>query len=98
MNANLFDEMVSGLVDAKKYRAGQKTKLRVSRMAFEPVEMKPAQTMREETQRRRNRKPRHLKSKHAVRHSGMKQKPALETRQGRGIQTSNRLAPRPPDS
>jgi putative transcriptional regulator len=43
MNANLFEEMLSGFVEAKKYRAGQKTKLRVSRMAFPPVEMRPAQ-------------------------------------------------------
>jgi len=43
MNANLFDEMMSGFVEAKKYRAGQKTKLRVSRLAFPPVEMRPAQ-------------------------------------------------------
>lgn len=43
MNENLFDEMMAGLVEAKKYRAGQKTKLRVSRMAFPPVEMRPAQ-------------------------------------------------------
>jgi putative transcriptional regulator len=138
--------MLSGLVEARKYRAGQKTKLRVSRMAFEPVEMNPAQIrgvrnrlrlsqpefaeflctsigtvrsweqgfrsphrsalrllaiakekpalllrMGEETQRRGNRKPRASKSPNAVRHSGMKQKTALEKRQRRGTQTSNRL-------
>jgi putative transcriptional regulator len=43
MNANLFDEMLSGFVEAKKHRAGRRTKLRVSRLAFQPVEMKPAQ-------------------------------------------------------
>ena len=46
MNANLFDEMLSGFVEAKKYRAGRKTKLRVSRLAFPPVEMRPAQIRR----------------------------------------------------
>jgi putative transcriptional regulator len=46
MNANLFDEMLSGFVEAKKYRAGQRTKLRVSRMAFQPVAMRPAQIRR----------------------------------------------------
>ena len=43
MNADLFDEMLSGFVEAKKPRAGKRTKLRVSRLAFPPVEMKPAQ-------------------------------------------------------
>ena len=43
MKANLFNEMLSGFVEAKKHRAGQRTKLRVSRMAFPPVEMRPAQ-------------------------------------------------------
>lgn len=43
MNANLFEEMLSGFAEAKKHRAGQKTKLRVSHMAFPPVEMRPAQ-------------------------------------------------------
>jgi putative transcriptional regulator len=43
MNADLFDEMLSGFVEAKKHRAGKRTKLRVSRLAFPPVEMKPAQ-------------------------------------------------------
>jgi putative transcriptional regulator len=46
MNANLFDEMLSGFAEAKKYRAGQRTKLRVSRMAFQPVAMRPAQIRR----------------------------------------------------
>jgi putative transcriptional regulator len=43
MNASLFEEMLSGFVEAKKYRAGQKTKLRVSRLAFPPVQMRPTQ-------------------------------------------------------
>lgn len=46
MNANLFEEMLSGFAEAKKYRAGQKTKLRISRMAFQPVKMRPAQIRR----------------------------------------------------
>jgi hypothetical protein len=37
MNNNLFNEMISGFVEAKKYRAGKKAKMRVSRVAFEPV-------------------------------------------------------------
>jgi hypothetical protein len=40
MNNNLFNEMISGFVEAKKYRAGKKAKMRVSRVAFEPVSMK----------------------------------------------------------
>lgn len=43
MKANLFNEMLSGFVEAKKHRAGRRTKLRVFRMAFQPVEMRPAQ-------------------------------------------------------
>jgi DNA-binding transcriptional regulator YiaG len=35
--------MIAGFDEAKKYRAGRKAKLRVSRLAFEPVKMKPAQ-------------------------------------------------------
>jgi putative transcriptional regulator len=46
MNENLFEEILSGFAEAKKYRAGQKTKLRVSRLAFPPVEMRPAQIRR----------------------------------------------------
>jgi len=46
MNANLFNEMMAGFVEAKQYRAGRKAKLRVSRLAFEPVKMKPAQIRR----------------------------------------------------
>jgi len=46
MNANLFNDMMAGFVEAKKYRAGRKTKLRVSRLAFKPVKMKPAQIRR----------------------------------------------------
>jgi putative transcriptional regulator len=41
MNNYLFNEMISGFVEAKKYRAGKKAKVRVSRAAFEPVLMKP---------------------------------------------------------
>jgi putative transcriptional regulator len=43
MNEDLFNELVAGFTEAKKYRAGRKAKLRVSRLAFEPVKMKPAQ-------------------------------------------------------
>jgi DNA-binding transcriptional regulator YiaG len=43
MNADLFKNMIAGFVEAKKYRAGRKTKLRVSRFAFEPIKMKPSQ-------------------------------------------------------
>src|SRR5665213_447118 len=43
MNAKLFYEMMCGFVEAKKYRAGQTAKLRISRIAFKPVQMKPAQ-------------------------------------------------------
>src|ERR1700730_10097143 len=50
MNGDLFNDMMAGFVEAKKYRAGQKAKVRVSRMAFEPVEMKPAQIRRIRTQ------------------------------------------------
>jgi DNA-binding transcriptional regulator YiaG len=46
MNADLFNDMMAGFVEAKKYRAGQKAKLRVSRLAFEPVEMRPAEIRR----------------------------------------------------
>jgi hypothetical protein len=42
MNNKLFNEMISGFVEAKKYRAGKKAKMRVSRVAFEPVSMRPA--------------------------------------------------------
>jgi len=37
---------------AKKYRAGKKTKMRVSRVAFEPVSMKPAEIRRVRTRLR----------------------------------------------
>ena len=43
MNADIFNDMMAGFQEAKKYRAGRKTKLRVSRFAFEPVKMRPAQ-------------------------------------------------------
>jgi putative transcriptional regulator len=46
MNPNLFEEMLSGFAQAKKHRSGRNTKLRVSRLAFPPVEMKPAQIRR----------------------------------------------------
>ena len=43
MNKELFNEMISGLAEAKKYCAGKKAKVRVSRAAFEPVELKFAE-------------------------------------------------------
>jgi putative transcriptional regulator len=43
MKEELFNEMIAGFTAAKKHRAGKKTKLRVSRLAFEPVKMTPAQ-------------------------------------------------------
>lgn len=46
MNANLFNDMMAGFVEAKNYRAGKKAKVRVSRPAFEPVKMRPAQIRR----------------------------------------------------
>jgi putative transcriptional regulator len=46
MNADLFKDMIAGFAEAKKYRARRKAKLRVSRLAFEPVKMKPAQIRR----------------------------------------------------
>jgi putative transcriptional regulator len=46
MNADLFNDMIDGFAEANKYRAGRKAKLRVSRLAFEPVKMKPAQIRR----------------------------------------------------
>jgi putative transcriptional regulator len=52
MNNNLFIEMTSGFVKAKKYRAGKKAKTRVSRVAFEPVSMKPAEIRRIRTRLR----------------------------------------------
>ena len=51
MNNNLFKEMISGFVEAKRYRA-RKTKMRVSRVAFEPVSMKPAEIRRVRTRLR----------------------------------------------
>jgi DNA-binding transcriptional regulator YiaG len=50
MNADLFNDMMAGFVEAKKHRAGQKARLRVSCLAFEPVKMKPAQIRRIRTQ------------------------------------------------
>jgi putative transcriptional regulator len=52
MNNKLFNEMISGFVEAKKYRAGKKAKMRVSRVAFEPVSMKPAEIRRIRTRLR----------------------------------------------
>jgi len=43
VNKELFNEMISGLAEAKKYCAGKKAKVRVSRAAFEPVELKFAE-------------------------------------------------------
>ncbi|HTC63569.1 MAG TPA: hypothetical protein VK709_12055 [Candidatus Saccharimonadales bacterium] len=43
MNEDLFNDMIAGFDEARKYRAGRKAKLRVSRLAFEPIKMKPAQ-------------------------------------------------------
>jgi putative transcriptional regulator len=43
MKEELFNDMIAGFSEAKKHRAGKKTKLRVSRLAFEPVKMTPAQ-------------------------------------------------------
>jgi putative transcriptional regulator len=52
MNLDLFKDMMAGFVEAKKHRAGRKAKLRVSRLAFEPVKMKPAQIRRIRTRLR----------------------------------------------
>jgi putative transcriptional regulator len=46
MNEDLFKDMISGFDEAKKYRTGRKAKLRVSRLAFEPIKMRPAQIRR----------------------------------------------------
>jgi putative transcriptional regulator len=35
--------MISDFAEAKKYRTGKKAKVRVFRVAFEPVELKPAE-------------------------------------------------------
>jgi len=43
MNADLFNEMISGFAEAKKYRARRNAKVRISRIAFQPVRMKPKQ-------------------------------------------------------
>ena len=43
MNADLFNEMIAGFEEARKYRAGRKAKLRVPRIAFQPISMKPNQ-------------------------------------------------------
>src|SRR5277367_2173862 len=52
MNGILFNDMAAGFAEAKKYRAGRKAKVRVSRLAFEPVKMKPAQIRRIRTRLR----------------------------------------------
>ena len=52
MNVDLFNDMMAGFVEAKKHRAGRKAKLRVSRFAFEPVQMKPTQIRRIRTRLR----------------------------------------------
>jgi putative transcriptional regulator len=52
MNEDLFADMIAGFAEAKKYRAGRKAKLRVSRLAFEPVKMKPAEIRRIRTRLR----------------------------------------------
>jgi hypothetical protein len=54
MNEDLFKDMIAGFDEAKKYRAGRKAKLRVSRLAFEPVKMKPAQIRRLSLHQRRH--------------------------------------------
>jgi putative transcriptional regulator len=43
MKAAMFIDMIAGFADAKKYRVGRKAKLRVSRLAIEPIKMRPAQ-------------------------------------------------------
>jgi len=43
MKEELFNDMIAGFSEAKKYRGGNKSKLRVSRLAFEPVKMTPSQ-------------------------------------------------------
>jgi putative transcriptional regulator len=43
MNDKLFNEMIADFAEAKKHRAGKKSKVRVFRAAFEPVELKPAE-------------------------------------------------------
>lgn len=43
MNTDLFNDMISGFLEAKKYRAGQKANVRVSRLAFPPTLLKPRQ-------------------------------------------------------
>ena len=42
MQRDIFGDIIAGFEEAKKYRAGRKAKLRVSRLAFEPIKMKPA--------------------------------------------------------
>jgi hypothetical protein len=77
MKNSPFNEMISGFVDAKKQRAGKKAKMRVSRVAFEPVSMEPAEIRRVGTLRsweQGSRKP----QSSALRLSAIaKEKPAL---------------------
>ena len=46
MNEDLFSDMIAGFAEAKKYISRRKAKLRVSRLALGPVQMKPAQIRR----------------------------------------------------
>jgi putative transcriptional regulator len=46
MRQDLFDAMMEGFVEAKKYRAGKKAKVRVSRVSQQLIEMKPAEIRR----------------------------------------------------
>ena len=43
MDSKVFNEMIADFAEAKKHRAGKRAKVRVSRVAFEPVELKPAE-------------------------------------------------------
>jgi putative transcriptional regulator len=52
MKPDLFNDMMAGFVEARKYRAARKAKVRVSRFAFTPVKMSPAQIRRIRTRLR----------------------------------------------
>ena len=41
MNEGHFNDMVAGFAEAKKYRAGKKANVRVSRLAFRAIKLKP---------------------------------------------------------
>lgn len=43
MKGELFDEMMAGFPDLIKYRKGEMSKARVSRMAMAPKELKPSE-------------------------------------------------------